>query len=229
MKSLLSFFLSLLLATSVDAQAGQKELDPTGFANAIAAPNVQVLDVRTAAEFRSGHIKNALQADWNDKKQFADRTQYLDKTRPLYVYCLSGGRSAAAAEWLRKNGYPNVYELKGGILQWKNQHQPLEGKSTTAQMTLDNYQSLVKSHAVVLVDFGAEWCPPCKKMEPVLNALHKESGSKYHFLKVDGGNDVEVMKANNVEALPVFIIYKNGKEVWRKQGLVSKEELQKNL
>jgi hypothetical protein len=49
------------------------------------------------------------------------------------------------------------------------------------------------------------------------------------MVKVDGGVDVEIMKANKVEALPVFIIYKNGKETWRGQGIISKEELKKNL
>ena len=81
----------------------------------------------------------------------------------------------------------------------------------------------------VLVDFGASWCPPCKRMEPVLDELVREKGSQFRLFKVDGGKDTDVMKAQQVDALPVFIIYKNGKEVWRHQGIVSKEELLKNL
>jgi thioredoxin-like negative regulator of GroEL len=81
----------------------------------------------------------------------------------------------------------------------------------------------------VLVDFGAEWCPPCKKMEPVLNALLADASLKFSFVKVDGGNDLEVMKSQKVEALPVFVIYKNGKEVWRKQGVVDQAELKSLL
>ena len=66
-------------------------------------------------------------------------------------------------------------------------------------------------------------------MEPVLKELQRQYGSMFSLVKVDGGNDTEIMKANNVEALPVFIIYKSGKETWRKQGIVSLEELKKNL
>lgn len=228
MKAILTSTL-LLFLFACTAQEKKVELDPSEFEKQVTTPSVQILDVRTAGEYQGGHIKNALQADWNNKSQFADRTQYLDKSKPVYVYCLSGGRSASAASWLRKNGYSNVFELKGGILQWKNQNKPLEGNSNVKQMTISEYQQLINSGNVVLVDFGAEWCPPCKKMEPVLAELLKEQGTKFKLVKVDGGNDVEVTKQNNVETLPVFIIYKNGKQVWRKQGMVTKAEMLANL
>ena len=57
----------------------------------------------------------------------------------------------------------------------------------------------------------------------------KEVGTKFSLVKVDGGNDMDVMKEMHVEALPTFIIYKNGKEVWRKQGIVSLEEFKAKL
>lgn len=218
----------LLFACNSIGQPG-KELEASAFEKAISGNSIQLLDVRTAAEYRSGHIKNSLQADWSDKHQFMDRTQYLDKNNPVYVYCLSGGRSSAAAEWFRKQGYKNVFELRGGIANWKVRGKPVEGGVNTKQMNAAEYQSLINSQSTVLVDFGAPWCPPCKKMEPILNTLQEEHGSHYKLVKVDGGNDIDVMKINKVEAIPVFIIYKNGKEVWRKQGIVSKEELKKNL
>ena len=221
-------FKTCLLVSCV-AQQSRNELDPSAFERGILSENIQLLDVRTASEFRSGHIIHSLQADWNDKKEFAERTQYLDKSKPVYVYCLSGARSAAAADWLKKQGYATVYELNGGLIRWKAENKKLEGTSTAKQMTVEEYGLSIKSAETVLVDFGAEWCPPCKKMEPVLAELFKEHGTNYKLIKVDGGVDVDVMKTNSVTALPVFIIYKNGKEVWRKQGIVSKDELKKNL
>jgi thioredoxin len=225
-----SIIVLLLLIYSCHTKAqARKELEVPEFEKAIADNSIQLLDVRTASEYNSGHLKNSMQADWTDKNQFLDRTQYLDKNKPLFVYCLSGARSAAAADWFRKQGFQAVYELKGGISSWKTQGKPLVGATNTPQMTSSEYHSLINSHTTILVDFGAEWCPPCKKMEPVLNELQQEYGSHYKLVKVNGGTDTEVMKANSVESLPVFIIYKNGKEVWRKQGVVSKEELKKNL
>jgi thioredoxin-like negative regulator of GroEL len=88
--------------------------------------------------------------------------------------------------------------------------------------TLFLFNNSIKSAQFVLVDFGAEWCPPCKKMEPVLKDFMNENSSKLTLVKMDGGIETALMKSLNVEALPTFILYKNGVEVKRKQGLVSK-------
>jgi rhodanese-related sulfurtransferase len=94
-----------------------------------------VLDVRKATEFKNGHLKNALQADWTNKQQFFERIKYVDKDRPVYIYCLAGGRSAAAAAWMRENGFTKVVELSGGINAWKNAGKPVEGNTNVKQMT----------------------------------------------------------------------------------------------
>lgn len=228
MKKLLAFFAlsALLISCQGNAQDG---LPPAGFEKRIQAEQVQLLDVRTAGEFQSGHLKNSLQADWLDKAQFAERIKYLDKSKPLLVYCASGIRSAAAAKYLQSNGFKEVQNLKGGLTAWKLEGKTIEAPSGSAQMTLDQYQGLTQSAEVVLVDFGAEWCPPCKKMEPVLAQLQKDLAGKFKLVKVDGGLDIDVMKSQNVETLPVFIIYQNGKETWRKQGVVELSELKEKL
>jgi thioredoxin-like negative regulator of GroEL len=82
----------------------------------------------------------------------------------------------------------------------------------------------VQKNETILVDFGATWCPPCKKMEPVLATLQQKAAGKYNLVKIDGGVHLTIMQQLKVEALPTFIIYKNGKEVWRKQGIVNLEE-----
>jgi thioredoxin len=191
--------------------------------------SVQILDVRTPAEYAGTHIKGSLLADWNNKEEFNRRIAFVDKTKPVYVYCLAGGRSAAAAKQMRNTGFENVYELNGGINAWKAANKKLEGKNDKKQMTIDEFNSAINSDKVVLVDFGAEWCPPCKKMEPVLKNLEKNNAGKFRLIKVDGGNDEDVLKAYNVTALPVFIIFKDGKQVWRKDGVVEESEVAKNL
>lgn len=199
------------------------------FEKSVQAAQVQVLDVRTGGEFNSGHLKSAMWADWTNKAQFFDRIQHLDKSKPVYVYCLSGGRSAAAAGWMRENGFAQVVNLEGGINAWKRGSKPLEGAVVATQMTMTEYLSAIPANGVALVDFGASWCPPCVKMEPVLQQLVNEKGNNFTLIRVDGGVHTDVMKAMNVEALPVFIVYKNGKESWRKQGIVSKDEMEAQL
>jgi len=187
--------------------------------------SIQILDVRTPGEYGSGHIKGALLADWNNKEEFKRRVAFIDKNKPVYVYCLAGGRSAAAAEKMRAEGYEAVYELKGGINAWKADNKPLEGKSTAKQMTIDEFNRTINSSKTVLVDFGAEWCPPCKTMEPILKSLQTNNLNKFTLVKVDGGKDEDVLKAYNVTTLPVFIIFKDGKQVWRKDGVAVEKEI----
>jgi len=195
------------------------------FEKAITAAPVQILDVRTAGEFKTGHIKSALQADWTNQQQFKERVQYVDKDKPVYIYCLAGGRSASAAAWMRNNGYKNVVELTGGINAWKRENKPLEGATEEKQLSVEEYNASIPKDKTVLVDFGATWCPPCVKMVPVLDELEKDKNLSFQLIKIDGGVHLELMKTMNVESLPVFIVYKNGVETWRKQGVVSKEDL----
>lgn len=218
-------FQLVLIICSCSAQV-KTNLSAPEFENGISnKDSVQVLDVRTPGEFEGGHIKGALLADWNNKTEFERRIQFVDKHKPVYVYCLAGGRSAAAAKEMRANGYLNVYELNGGINAWKAASKPLEGKNDAPQLSISEFNTAINSAPVVLVDFGAEWCPPCRKMEPVLKSLEANNAGKYKLVKVDGGKDQDILKAYNVTALPVFIIFKNGKEVWRKDGVAEEKEI----
>jgi thioredoxin-like negative regulator of GroEL len=66
-------------------------------------------------------------------------------------------------------------------------------------------------------------------MEPILSELQSELKGKFMLLKVDGGKDTEVLQANRVSSLPVFVVYKNGKETFRGQGVLKKDLLKQNL
>lgn len=189
---------------------------------------IQLLDVRKPEEYKAGHLNGAFQADWLDKKQFEERVQYMDKSKPVYVYCLVGGRSAAAANWLAEKGFKNIVNMQGGVAAWKKEGKPLVAISSVPQMKAEEYNQLVHSFSLVLVDFGAEWCIPCKQMEPILEQLQKEH-KEFKLVKIDAGVQDEIVKTYNVEGLPVFILYKNGKEVWRQEGVVDKKEFEQLL
>ncbi|MBL0232517.1 MAG: DUF953 domain-containing protein [Chitinophagaceae bacterium] len=220
----------IALSGSLFAQnTNTSAIDPNEFETGIGKAGIQLLDVRTAEEFKTGHIKNALQADWKDQAQFKDRVQYVDKNRPVYIYCLVGGRSAAAAEWMRENGYSQVIELKGGINAWKKANKAVEGSSNEPQITLAQYKASIPDDRTVLVDFGATWCPPCVKMAPVLEELQKNKALHFVFIKIDAGIQTELMKTMNVDKLPTLIIYKKGKEKWRNTGIIEKKILEKEL
>ena len=92
-------------------------------------------------------------------------------------------------------------------------------------MTAAEFDAAISSGKLVLVDFGAEWCPPCIKMEPVLRSLQDNNPNKFKLVKVDGGRDENIMKKYNITALPVFILFKDGKQVWRKDGIAEEKEI----
>jgi thioredoxin len=224
-RNLIIILLAFLYSCSGNAQ---QTADANQFEKGIKENKVQILDVRTPEEHKKGHIENSLLADWMDKEEFKRRTQYLDKSTPVYIYCASGGRSAAAAKKLRGEGY-NVTELKGGFVSWRANNKPFEATSITKEVSSSEYNGMINSNELVLVDFGAPWCPPCKKMDPIIAQLEKEQGSTVHVVRMNADETTALMKELKVESLPTFIVYKKGKETWRKQGLVTKDEFKAQL
>ena len=211
------------MSCAQSSTSASQVLNAAAYKEAINAKNIQVLDVRTAAEFNAGHLQNALQANWLDQKEFTDRTQHLDKNLPVYVYCQVGARSASAQAALEAKGY-KVVNLEGGLSNWKMNGFPVEGTVNKAQMSVEDLNTTTSSNKIVLVEIGGDWCPPCRKMLPVLETLKQKPAAPFYFLKVDGANDIDVMKSLNAEGLPTFILFKNGKETWRHEGLVTVEE-----
>lgn len=78
----------------------------------------QLIDVRTPQEYGTGHLANSRMIDFKGK-DFREKMAQLDPTQPVMVYCAAGGRSTAAAALLEELGYPEIYELEGGINRWK--------------------------------------------------------------------------------------------------------------
>ena len=94
-------------------------LEPVAYREAIKTPGVQLLDVRTAGEFRQGHIRGAINLDYYQSEAFTSGAEAMNKTQPVYLYCRSGNRSRHAANRLIKQGFTEIYDLKGGFLNWK--------------------------------------------------------------------------------------------------------------
>lgn len=226
--NLFFIILGAALLTSCKSVAQKLDLSADEFEKGIVQSNSQILDVRTYGEYQSGHLANALLADWTNQTEFQSRVKSLDKDKVVYAYCLSGGRSSNAAQWLRKNGF-TVYNLAGGIAAWRKNNKPTVQAGVTKEITLEEYTNQLSSGETVLVDFGAEWCPPCKKMAPVLDSLQLKHGSKFQLIKIDGGEQPALCKQLGIDGFPTFIIYKKGKASWQKQGLVDIKELEEQL
>lgn len=107
-------------------------IDADAFAQLITKADVQLVDVRTPAEFQQGHLADALLIDFKAADFDALCAEKLDKSRPVAIYCRSGKRSAAAAQRLVASGF-EVYNLQGGILEWTSGGKPLAMPTSVTQ------------------------------------------------------------------------------------------------
>lgn len=92
-------------------------LEASVFKDSITNNKVQLIDVRTSDEFKSGHIKGAKNIDFFSAN-FISEFSKLDKEKPVYIYCRSGSRSRQSANKLIAMGFKEIYDLRGGFMAW---------------------------------------------------------------------------------------------------------------
>lgn len=225
------FVWAALLNSCTNGQTSSTNLSAIEFSEKLKSnPTAPIVDVRTPEEFAKGHLVNAKNIDWNGN-DFEDQISKLDKTKPVFVYCLSGGRSSSAASKMRADGFKEVYELNGGIMKWRGSNLPetTDMESTTAGMSKHQYEELLNSDKLVLIDFYADWCAPCKKMKPYLEEISKEMVDKVIVIRINADDNQALCKELKIDALPVLLLYKNKTEIWKNLGFIEKADVVKQL
>lgn len=81
-----------------------------------------------------------------------------------------------------------------------------------------NYTEAIKSTPVVLVEFYATWCPHCQAMMPVMNQIKELLSGKVDIYQLDIDKNQELCDIEKVTSTPTFILYRDGKQVWRESG-----------
>jgi len=192
------------------------------------AETAQLVDVRTPAEFASGHIKRAANINFTDDDFEDAAKKKLDKNKPVFLYCFSGKRSADAAGFLRTMGFKEVYDLNGGFAQWTASSKPYVSSNPNtkpiAALTLQNLDDIVRANDVVMINFYTDWCEACKKMTPLLNKVADEN-KQIKLLKVDSEKNDIIASVFKVEESPTYVIIKKGRRVWSGTGEISEQEL----
>lgn len=237
MKKLFSIFAALLSVAymascqSVNNGGGvQETISVSDFESKLArTPDAQLVDVRTPGEYEAGHLKNSQNIDFlNDDSKPAYAK--LDKDKPVFVYCKSGGRSGRAASMLHDMGFKTVYNMDGGMMKWDAAGKPMEtGSAAPAAkgMSVDEFNKLVSHDNYVLVDYNAQWCEPCKKMLPIMEKLAVQKKDKMILVKVDADQNKELLKTKHIEGIPYLELYNSGKLVWSHQGYIEEADLLK--
>ena len=88
-----------------------------------------------------------------------------------------------------------------------------------------NFQSIIQSDDLVLVDFYTEWCGPCKMMAPILRDFKAKVGSAVKVLKVDAEKNMNVSRLYQISGVPTLMLFKKGKVLWRQSGVVQSNAL----
>jgi thioredoxin len=216
-------------SASSNAEAFIKDVDAATFKKLADAGQGIILDVRTPEEIAQGYIEHASMIDYYDE-DFAQKINLIDKSKEIYVYCKSGGRSSSAAKVLKENGFTRIYQLDNGIMGWEDMGYPLVKSDSSTDdhiqtLTVAELDGILKTDKPVLIDFHTIWCAPCKKMAPVIDDIEQKYKDKAIVMRVDADKSKDVAKAYKIKGVPVFILYKNGHEIWKHTGMIEEEAI----
>lgn len=90
---------------------------------------------------------------------------------------------------------------------------------------MENFSNIIKSGQLVLVDFFATWCGPCKTMHPVLEQLKKDLGDEIRIIKVDVDKNEAIAIQQRIQSIPTLMIFKGGEMKWRQSGAMTANAL----
>ena len=166
MKKVIACLLASLGLNTACAQASYENADVKGFAVLMNDPNVVVLDVRSAEEFKEGHIEGSLNIDQAPDNFIEKAKAALPIDKTIAVYCRSGRRSANAAGKLAAEGYKCV-NLKGGILAWKEAKMPVTTDTYEVDVFKTKSGKTVKFHALVHASIRIEYDGQEIEIDPV--------------------------------------------------------------
>ena len=172
MKKILTCLLATLGLTTACGQANYENVDVKGFAELMNNPNVVVLDVRTADEFKDGHLEGALNIDQAQSDFIQKAKKMLPSDKTIAVYCRSGRRSASAAGKLAVEGYQAV-NLKGGILAWKEAQMSVTTDTYEVDVFKTKSGKTVKFHALVHASIRIEYDGKEIEIDPVTKLGNK--------------------------------------------------------
>ena len=94
---------------------------------------------------------------------------------------------------------------------------------------MSKFSEIINQEKPILVDFFATWCGPCQTMSPILKQVKDELGDAVKIIKIDVDKNNSLANKFQVRGVPTFMLFKNGKEIWRQAGIISKRDLKQKL
>ncbi|MFD2098956.1 thioredoxin [Flagellimonas iocasae] len=88
-----------------------------------------------------------------------------------------------------------------------------------------NFNALIDSDQLVLIDFSAEWCGPCKMLAPILKDVKHELGDSIKIVKIDVDKNQPLANRFQVRGVPTMMLFKKGEQLWRQSGVLQKSQI----
>ena len=90
---------------------------------------------------------------------------------------------------------------------------------------METFSDVISADRLVLVDFFATWCGPCKAMHPVMEQLKQQLGDRLRIIKIDVDKNQAVAAQYQVQAVPTLMLFRGGRQLWRQSGAVPLQQL----
>ncbi len=123
------YYVNTLVSCGIECEAKMSPqlvtVSPDEFVKAAKQKQAMVIDVRTAEEFTSGHVAEAVNQDFYQTAAFKQYLEGLDKNKPYLIYCRTGHRSGQVLEMMKEMGFTSVTNLDGGINAWQQAGLPI--------------------------------------------------------------------------------------------------------
>ena len=88
-----------------------------------------------------------------------------------------------------------------------------------------NFNTILNSQGLVLIDFYADWCGPCKMLAPILKDVKQELNDSIKIIKIDVDKNQPLSAKYQVRGVPTMMLFKNGKQLWRQSGVLQKNDI----
>lgn len=226
-KTITTILLVISLFTFGLAQTKVSNLSPKECLLLLTNKKVKLIDVRTKNEFNKENIEGSVNINLYSS-DFKTKILELPKSSKIILYCATGYRSYKAGQFLVQNGYTKVYNMSKGIMGWRNnQFATISGKKSQDKISYATYSKLLKSPRSVFIDFYAPWCPPCRKMLPIVNKLKKEYKNKIDIVTINTEENKNLSKRLNIKGVPYLMLVKNGKTVFTSSKAMTEKEIRK--
>jgi thioredoxin len=118
-------------------------------------------------------------------------------------------------------GFIEVYNMQGGIMKWNAANKYLDteaANNVSGGLSVEEFNKLLESDKLVLIDYNAKWCKPCKKMAPMLEAFVGKRKDKMVLVKIDADENKNLLQQKGIESIPVLELFKDGKLIWKHEG-----------